>query len=335
MIDTEKNISKVTYNGTDMPLATQSRVVTPTTEQQVITGDDGYTLTSVTVEAVTKNIDENIQPNNIKQGVTILGVEGVLEGNKLPEVLNKTVTSLTAGDFIGVTQIPSYAFQYCIDLTSVEFSSILQTIGSYAFSGCSSLTSIDFGENSQLTSIGEYAFYNCSGLTEVDLSNCTNLTSIGDYAFSYCSGLTSISLPSSLTSIGNYAFSDCRGLTGISLPSSLTSIGNYAFYGCSSLASIEIPSSVTSIGSAVFSGCSSLTSIEIPNSVTSIGNAAFYSCRSLTTMRIEATTPPTLQSTNAISTATTQIQVPMASVDAYKTATNWSNFADIIVGYTE
>ena len=52
-------------------------------------------------------------------------------------------------------------------------------------------------------------------------------------------------------------------------------------------------------------------------------------------MRIEATTPPTLSNTNAISTATTEIQVPMASVDAYKTATNWTNFADIIVGYTE
>lgn len=266
MIDTEKNISKVTYNGTDMPLATQSRVVTPTTEQQVITGDDGYTLTSVTVEAVTKDIDSNIQSGNIKSGVSILGVEGVLEGNKLPDVLNKTVSSLTAGDLIGVTQIPNYAFQNCIDLTSVEFSSTLQTIGSYAFSGCSSLTSIDFGENSQLTSIGENAFYNCDGLTNIDLSNCTSLTSIGGWAFASCSGLTSITLPSSLTSIGSYAF---------------------------------------------------------------------RTCTILTTMRVEATTPPTLSNTNAISTATTRIEVPMASVDAYKAATNWSNFADIIVGYTE
>ena len=52
-------------------------------------------------------------------------------------------------------------------------------------------------------------------------------------------------------------------------------------------------------------------------------------------MRVEATTPPTLGSADAIPTATTQIQVPMASVEAYKTATNWSNFADIIVGYEE
>ena len=52
-------------------------------------------------------------------------------------------------------------------------------------------------------------------------------------------------------------------------------------------------------------------------------------------MRIKKTNPPQLGNKNAISSATTQIQVPMASVDAYKSATNWSVFADIIVGYTE
>lgn len=289
MIDIERKISAVSYNNKNMPLAIQEKEIQPTTEEQVITGDDGYNLSKVTIKAVTKDIDENIQSGNIKAGVSILGVEGVLEGNKLPDVLNKTVTSLTAGDLIGVTQIPNYAFQNCIDLASVEFSSILQTIGSYAFYGCRSLTSIDFGENSQLTSIGTSAFNNCRGLTSINLSNCTNLTSIGSSAFSDCRGLTSITFPSSLGTIGDYAFYRCEGLTSITLPSSLTSIGAYAF----------------------------------------------RSCTSLTTMRVEATTPPTLSTTNAISTATTRIEVPMASVDAYKAATNWSNFADIIVGYTE
>lgn len=182
--------------------------------------------------------------------------------NKIPQIMNKTITTLTVEDLAGATQIPNYAFQDCIDLTSVEFSSTLQTIYSYVFSGCSSLTSIDFGENSQLTSIGSYAFDECSRLN-----------------------------------------------------------------------SVTLPSSLISIGSNAFRGCSSLSSITIPEGVTSIGSYAFHGCTYLTTMRVKALTPPTLSSTNAISTATTQIQVPMASVDAYKTATNWSNFADIIVGY--
>lgn len=114
-----------------------------------------------------------------------------------------------------------------------------------------------------------------------------------------------------------------------------TSIAQYAFYNCRSLTSITLPSTLTSIGYGAFYNCSGLTSITIPEGVTSISWHAFNGCSSLTSMRVRATTPPTLSDVSAISTATTQIQVPMASVEAYKTATNWSNFADIIVGYTE
>lgn len=94
-------------------------------------------------------------------------------------------------------------------------------------------------------------------------------------------------------------------------------------------------SGLTKIGNSAFSYCFSLTSITIPASVTSIDNYAFRGSSKLVTMRIESATPPTLANINAISSATTQIQVPMESVEAYKTATNWANFADIIVGYTE
>lgn len=76
----------------------------------------------------------------IKNPLTIVQASG--GGNKLPDVLNKTITNLTAQDLEGVTQIPGYAFQRCIDLTSVEFPSILQTIGEYAFYYCSRLTTM-------------------------------------------------------------------------------------------------------------------------------------------------------------------------------------------------
>ena len=49
---------------------------TPTTEQQSIPA--GYT-SGGTIEAVTSSIDSNIKPENIKKGVTILGITGTYE----------------------------------------------------------------------------------------------------------------------------------------------------------------------------------------------------------------------------------------------------------------
>ena len=187
------------------------------------------------------------------------------------------------------------------------------------------------------TKIGDYAFFNCDSLTTITIPN--SVTSIGRNAFANqyqnYSSLTTITIPNSVTSIESNAFNNCDSLTTIIIPNSVTEIGAYAFNNCSSLNSVILSNAITELNNGVFYKCRSLTTITIPNSVTSIRNQVFYSCKTLTSMRIEATTPPTLQNTGAISSATTQIQVPMASVDAYKTATNWSNFADIIVGYEE
>jgi hypothetical protein len=111
------------------------------------------------------------------------------------------------------------------------------------------------------------------------------------------------------------------------------SIGSSAFSNCTGLTRISIPNSVTSIGNSAFSGCSGLTSIEIPNSVTSIGNSAFYGCRGLTTLSVKSTTPPSFGSymLSECSKLTT-IYVPTASVDTYKAADGWKDYADKIVG---
>ena len=55
----------------------QTKVVTPLTTTQTITPDDGYDgLSQVDISAVTSSIDENIIANNIKDGITILGING-------------------------------------------------------------------------------------------------------------------------------------------------------------------------------------------------------------------------------------------------------------------
>lgn len=189
-----------------------------------------------------------------------------------------------------------------------------------------SVTNIDIPDD--VTTIGQYAFFGCSSLTSVSIPD--NVTSIGNNAFQSCSLLTSVNIPDSVTSIGNYAFTGCSSLTSISIGNSVRSIGDSAFSSCSSMTSVTIPSGVTSIGNFAFSSCSSLTSITIPDSVTSIGTSAFQGCSLLTSVTINRSTPPTLGFGAFDGNSNFPILVPAESVDAYKTATNWSTYADRI-----
>ena len=181
-----------------------------------------------------------------------------------------------------VTSIGDGVFSGCRSLTSINIPNGVTNIGDYAFDCCSSLTSVTISNS--VTSIGDYAFGECDGLTSITIPN--SVTSIGDYAFIFCIGLASINIPNSVTSIGDGVFSGCRSLTSINIPNGVTNIGDYAFDGCSSLTSVTIPNSVTSIGDYAFIYCSGLTSVTIPNSVTSIGESAFYQCSGLTSVTI-------------------------------------------------
>ena len=181
-----------------------------------------------------------------------------------------------------VTSIGNHAFSGCSGITSITIPNSVKSIESSAFFYCSGLTSITIGNS--VTSIGDFAFYYCSGLTSVTIPN--SVTSIEESAFGSCSGLTSVTIPNSVKIIGSSAFYECSSLTSVTIPNSVTSIGDEAFYRCSKLTSITIPKSVTSIGNRAFWYCSSLTSVTIPNSVTSIGDEAFYRCSKLTSITI-------------------------------------------------
>ena len=87
----------------------------------------------------------------------------------------------------------------------------------------------------------------------------------------------------------------------------------------------------TQIRERAFYNCYKLANIIIPSSVTSIFREAFYNCNKLTAMTIMSQTPPSLENTNAISTATTTIYIPKGTLGAYESATNWSSFIDKFV----
>ena len=245
------------------------------------------------------------------------------------------LTSATIPD--SVTLIEDYAFYNCSSLTSVTIGNSVISIGEDAFGWCSSLTSITIPNSA--TSIGERAFRNCSSLTSATIGN--SVITIGSSAFQNCSGLTSITIPDSVTEIGDYAFEDCSDLYLITIGNGVTLIGYGAFEGCSGLTRITIPDSVTKIDWSAFSGCSGLTSITIPKSVTEIGDYVFKNCSSLKRVYCEPIVPPTATKSEFISSWSTfymnasgrKIYVPTESVDAYKAAQYWSDYAGSIEGY--
>ena len=245
-----------------------------------------------------------------------------------------------------------------VGLTEYTIPDSVTSIGGFAFFGGASLTSVTIPDS--VTTIGSGAFYSCD-LTSVTIPD--SVTSIGKEAFSYCyslesfygefasednrclivdgkliafapAGLIEYTIPDSVTSIGEAAFLGCTSLTSVTIPDSVTSIGEEAFYNCGSLTSVTIPDSVTTIGDFAFDSCYSLTSVTIPDSVTEIGWYAFIYCSSLESVYCKPTTPPAGRYYMFESSASgRKIYVPTASVEAYKSAAGWSNYASDIVGY--
>ena len=173
------------------------------------------------------------------------------------------------------------------------------------------------------------AFQNCSSLTSITIPNTA--TSIASSLFSGCSLLARITIPNTVTSIGSSVFQSCFSLTKIIFPNSITKIFSNVCDGCILLTSITLPNTVTSIASSAFQSCFSLTRMTFPNTVTSIASKVFASSYSMAEYYMLPETPPTIQSDSLYVPADCKIYVPYSAdhsiLNAYKTATNWSNYA--------
>ena len=105
-----------------------------------------------------------------------------------------------------------------------------------------------------------------------------------------------------------------------------TVIDDYAFYHCMSLTSVNLPNSIISIGNSAFYECP-ITSITIPNGVISMGAEVFRGCTNLVSLTVKAISPPTIGHDLLTNANRSVIYVPAESVDTYKAASGWSDYA--------
>lgn len=232
-----------------------------------------------------------------------------------PELYMKWEPSTASGTFTvsGVT-LPLSSYSGYYNGNPVMFSTknimtglSLYTVDDKAFINASRITYFE----TNLPVLGYRAFSGCSLLTSVSLPNCVSFKTTGSPiwdcgVFANCSNLETVELPE-LMFIGDTCFENCINLTNISIPK-CSNIGLYAFNHCNSLESIVLPPVCTFVGEGAFMYCSSFNTITLlrPSVVYLGGTSVFWS------------------------THLRSIYVPESLVSAYKVASRWSGYENII-----
>lgn len=233
---------------------------------------------------------------------------------------------LTADDLRGVSEIKKAGlFRGNKTLTSVEISDNITYIGQYVFAECPNLATVTMGAG--LRNISNYVFSYDSPITRVNIDSLANWCDVGLLASTSSPAIAQVSTVYIKNSLGVY-----EPAINIEIPNTITIIRSYVFYHWKDMSSVIIPNSVTNIQTEAFYKCESLTSVTIGNGVKSIGSRAFGcgGTDNKTTFTFLGTTPPTIYNNTFVAGWIDKIIVPKGCGEAYKTATNWSNFADYI-----
>jgi len=195
-----------------------------------------------------------------------------------------------------VTNIGSFAFYDCINLTNVTISAGVNSVGDSAFEGCSGLSGVYFKGNAP--SLGWDVFFGDYNATVYFLPGATGwespfggcLALLLPYTYEVLGDAVVITayvgtnaveiIPSSIeglpvTVIGEGAFEGYGGLSSVQIGTGVTSIGDWAFHSCTGLSSVTIPGNVTNIGEFAFSQCTGMTNLVVGAGVTTIGHCAF------------------------------------------------------------
>lgn len=140
--------------------------------------------------------------------------------------------------------------------------------------------------------------------------------------------------------LGDGVFQGGSELTAVTLPNTVTDLGPYTFE-YTAIRRLTIPDSVTGITvispgteietEGLFNHCEQMTGVTIGKGLTSIHRYTFRGCTALRNVEVRRSTPPAISEhlfDDCPNLA--HIYVPASAVNAYKTATGWSAYANII-----
>lgn len=201
--------------------------------------------------------------------------------------------------------------------------------GSYRIDIIFSFPSSDAANVTLTTIIGDEKYYNALIAAEINGKNVILPTA----ALQNRSNLKHLYLGDNVSWYSSNTLQFCYALRDIRLPSNATTL--MSFSDLEQLRSLDIPSGVFGVG--IYTRCMNLKKLTIPPNVTNVVANAFASCYGMREYHFQPTTPPNLTNVNAFYgiPSDCKIYVPYSPdhsiLEAYKTATNWSTYADYIV----
>lgn len=259
------------------------------------------------------NSSGNVTENESEIKSYMIGDGSSNSKNALTSIINYDFVLYVPEEYNGkvVNKIGNYAFSRASNLTKLQISNNIITIGAWTFLGCNKFKLLEIPDNVQI--ITADAFHDCSGIENVQIGK--GVKSIGGNAFVNCDSLKKVIYNNESTAIASNGF-NCKNWTEIEINDdsktfkvidnvlysydlskiikvptgykgdfemidSVENIGNWSFFGCTKLRKVKFGSNIKNINVGSFWLCTSLEEVENLDKVKTIAIDAFHNCPKL------------------------------------------------------
>ena len=243
----------------------------------------------------------------------------------------------------------------------------LKFIGTFAFSGCGHDLTGEIVIPDNITEIPDGAFEAMGFSNGTILKFHDGVKRINQYAFSELRFNTEVNIPDGVSYIGTSAFWKCKFAGGVNIPKNIAYLGTAAFgysnysgklsypeafeyavgsgnvpypggmgfggaFVGSEIDSLVLSNNVLQINGGAFEQCRELRYVSIGKNVGSIAYRAFLNCSQLSHIVCLAPEPPSVESSDVFAGVPIDrviLEVPEASIGAYKNSTVWGQFRNI------